>query len=60
MTKKKKVRKPRDLKDRNKNFISGIEYSGGLKHIALIHYDLKFLKKFHKWLGRAIEYLEAR
>ena len=31
---------------------------GGLRHIAITHYDLKYLKKFHKWLGRAIVYLE--
>lgn len=56
---KKKIRKPGPLKLRNGHTVASVG-DMGLWHQDLTHFDLAFLKKMHKWLGQAIEYLEAR
>lgn len=59
---KKKIRKPRDTKD----FYCGTDvFSRNVVRIYDENADsaaltLKDAKRLHKWLGRAIEYLEAR
>lgn len=66
MAKKKKVRKPRNLESKSYHY-AGIDKN--MIYIGAVHYDypqqihlsdLKQTKRLHKWLSKAIEFLESK